>query len=40
MKRAEETEVYLINLDTGWEEEFAVDQWRERERKRLAEHHG
>jgi hypothetical protein len=25
-----ETEVYLINLDTGWEEEYALGKWRDR----------
>ena len=25
-----EAEVYLVNLDTGWEEEYAPGKWRER----------
>lgn len=27
-----ETEVFLVNLDTGWEEEYAPEKWRERVR--------
>jgi len=29
-----ETEVFLVNLDTGWEEEYAPGKWRERQRTR------